>query len=290
MSKLTFDKVFQFCVYAVLAVILVIMVYPLWFVIIASISDPKYVDIGQVILLPKGLNLEGYKVFLQTEDLMLGYKNTIIYTVVGTTINLLVLIPASFSLSRKEMPYRNFLMIFFLITMYVSGGLVPTFLQVRDLGLMNTMWALVLPGAFSVYNMIICRNYFDSNVSEELFDASRIDGTSYTGFFLKVVLPLSKPILAVMVLFHALGHWNSYLNALYYLSDRTKYPLQLVLKNMQDLFEKAVRDGETITEEAKMRMSMKYAIVLMSSLPVAMIYPFVQKYFVKGVMMGSIKG
>ncbi len=276
-----------------MGIVLLVMLYPLWFVLIASVSDPTYVNLGEVILLPKGLNFNGYRELLEYRQLLTGYRNTIVYTLVGTCLNLLVLLPASFALSRKELCFRRFLMLFFLLTMYVSGGLVPLYLQVKSLGLMNTMWALILPGAFSVYNMIICRNFFSSNISDELYDSARIDGASYTGFFLSVVLPLSKSIIAVMVLFHALGHWNAYLNALYYLSDSEKFPLQLVLRNLQsqlDMVREGGMTGAELLRKLNLRESVKYSIVLAASFPVALMYPFVQKHFVKGVMMGSIKG
>ena len=295
MGKINSDKIFLFFVYVILGALVLVMAYPIWFVLIASVSDPTYVNLGQVLLFPKGLTLEGYRKVFEYRDLMTGYKNTILYTVVGTSINLAVLMPASFALSRRELCFRNFFMIFFLITMYVGGGLVPGYLQVKNLGLMNTMWALVLPGAFSVYNMIICRNYFTGNISEELFDSARIDGSSYTGFFLSVVLPLSKSIIAVMVLFHALGHWNSYLSALYYLRDTDKYPLQLVLRNMQTELDAMTGEGgaasmDALMEIQRLQQSVKYAIIPMASVPVALMYPLVQKHFVKGVMIGSIKG
>ena len=292
MYQVKSDKIFQVVNYTVLTLLLLLVVYPIYFVLIASISDPVYVNLGQVLLLPKGLTLEGYRKILEYPEILTGYKNTILYTVVGTCVNLLVLLPASFALSRKELFLRRTLMIFFVFTMYFSGGVVPLYLQVRSMHMMNTMWALILPTAFSVYNMIICRNFFESNVSEELFESARIDGANYSRFFASIVLPLSKSIIAVMVLFHALVHWNSYLNALYYIRDQTKYPLQLVLRNLTAELE--VTDLSVSTEDmantARLQQSVKYAIIIAASGPVLLMYPFVQKHFVKGIMLGSVKG
>ncbi len=295
MREANSDKVFQIVNYTILIIILLLFLYPIYFVVIASISDPEFVNTGQVVLWPKGFTLAGYKKILEYPELVVGFKNTAVYTVVGTMINLAVLIPASFALSRKELLFGRFWMIFFIFTMYFRGGLVPLYLQVKDLGLMDTMWALILPGAFSVYNMIICRNFFISNVSEELFESAKIDGCSYTRFFVSIVLPLSMSIIAVMVLFHALSHWNSYMNALYYIRDRDKFPLQLILRNMQaELQAAATGDSAAntsiVNDVIKKQEAVKYAVIVVASVPVLILYPFVQKHFVKGVMVGSVKG
>lgn len=289
------DMVFQVINYILMSIVLLIFLYPIWFVLIASISDPTQVNAGAVTLLPKGINFEGYKKILEYPEVLTGYMNTIKYTVMGTCVNLAVLLPASFALSRKELPMRRFLMIFFLITMYFSGGVVPLYLQIKNLGLMDTMWALILPGAFSVYNMIICRNFFESNVAEELFESVKVDGASYSRFFFSIVLPLSKSIIAVMVLFHALAHWNTYLNALYYIQSKDKYPLQLVLKNLTAQLElistgESLVDSQALNESIRLQESVKYSVIVVASIPVMVLYPFVQKHFVKGVMLGSVKG
>lgn len=295
MNKINSDKIFKIINYTILSLVLAIFMYPIWFVLVASISDPTFVNTGEVLFLPKGINVEGYKKILEYSEVLTGYKNTIIYTFVGTCINLAVLIPASFALSRKELFLRRFWMIFFLITMYFSGGLIPLYLQVKNLNLMDSMWALILPGAFSVYNMIICRNFFESNVSEELFESAKIDGATYTRFFFSIVLPLSKSIIAVMVLFHALAHWNTYLNALYYIQSKDKYPLQLVLKNLTAQLElistgESLVDSQSLNESIRLQESVKYSVIVVASIPVLILYPFVQKHFVKGVMLGSVKG
>lgn len=287
------DKVFCVVNYIFLSLVLLLIVYPIWFVLVASFSDPTYVNLGQTLLLPKGFNLEGYKKIMDFPEVLTGFKNTVIYTTVGTCINLFVLLPAAFALSRPELAGRRPLTMMFVFTMYFSGGLVPLYLQVRSLHLMNTMWALVLPTGLSVYNMVICRSFFSDNLPEALFESAKIDGSNYTRFFFTIALPLSKAIIAVMVLFHALIHWNSYLNALYYIKDRSKYPLQLVLRNLTaqlDISQAENMDSQTMASAQKLKESVKYAIIIVSSMPVLMLYPFVQKYFIKGVTIGSVKG
>lgn len=290
------DKLFNIVNGTLLGIITLLIVYPVYFIIIASISDPTYVNLGETLLWPKGLTGLGYQKIFEYSEIISGYKNSIIYTVVGTCINLIACIPCAFALSRKELPGRGILNGFFVFTMYFSGGLIPGYLVVRGLGLLNTMWALVLPGALSVYNMIVARSFFQSNISDELFEATKIDGGSYTTFFFKVVLPLSKAIIAVMILYHALGHWNSYMTALYYIRDYTKFPLQLVLRNMTATLTAdatnidSSMDAQAIAEATKAQQSVRYAVIMVAAIPVFLMYPFVQKYFVKGVMIGSVKG
>ncbi len=288
------DRIFSFVNGLLLTFITLLIVYPIYFILVASISDPTYVSLGQTFLFPRGVTLMGYEKILEFPQILNGYKNSIIYTVVGTCINLLVCIPTAFVLSRKELPGRNLLTVFFVITMYFSGGLVPGYLQIRNLGLLDTMWALVLPGALNVYNMLVCRSFFTANVSEELFEATKLDGGSYTTFFFKVVMPLSKSIVAVMVLFHALVHWNQYMTALYYLQSQDKFPLQLVLRNLTALLDStALRqdiDPELLMKTMKTQQLVRYSVIIVASIPVFLMYPFVQKYFVKGVMVGSVKG
>lgn len=277
-----------------LAIITLLIVYPIYFIIVASVSDPTYVNLGQTLFWPKGLNISGYQKIFEYSEISTGYLNSIFYTVLGTCINLLVCVPTAFALSRKELVGRGWINAFFVVTMYFSGGLVPGYLLIKNLGMINTVWALVLPGALNVYNMIVCRSFFMSNISDELFEATKIDGGSYTSFFFKVALPLSKSIIAVMVLYHALVHWNSYLSALYYIRDTDKYPLQLILRNLTaslsvDSIQDAM-DSAAISEKMKASQTVRYAVIIVASIPVFLMYPFVQKYFVKGVMVGSVKG
>ena len=290
------DKVFNIVNGTLLAILTLLIVYPIYFIIIASISDPTYVNLGETLLWPKGITALGYQKIFEYGEILSGYKNSIIYTVVGTMVNLIACIPCAFALSRKELPGRTWINLYFVFTMYFGGGLIPGYLVVKGLGMLNTMWALVIPGALSVYNMIVARSFFMSNISDELFEATKIDGGSYTTFFFKVVLPLSKAIIAVMVLYHALGHWNSYLTALYYIRDYKKFPLQLVLRNMTATLTAdatnidSSMDAAAIAEATKAQQSVRYAVIMVAAIPVFLMYPFVQKYFVKGVMIGSVKG
>ncbi len=291
--KSNFDRVFDVINYILMGLILIIVMYPLYFVIVASFSDPTYVNAGQTMIFPKGITFEGYMRTLEYSTIWSGYKNSIVYTFVGTCVNLAVLIPASFALSRSELVGRKLFTTLCLFCMYFGGGTIPTYLLIKNLGLFNSMWALVLPGAFSVYNMIICRSFFKSNVSEELFESVKLDGAGYTRFFFSIVLPLSKAILAVMVLYHALGHWNSYMNVLYYIRDVDKHNLQLVLRNLTESLStgsmEAV-DSEYLASAEKLKELVKYSTILLAALPMIILYPFVQKYFVGGVMIGSVKG
>ncbi len=293
-QRMNTDRIFGIVNGLILLIIALIIVYPLYFVLTASISDPVYVNLGQTILHPKGITFSGYRKLVEYSDIVKGYRNSILYTVVGTVVNLLVCIPTAFVLSRKELPGRKWISVFFVLTMYFSGGVVPLYLTIRGLHLLNSMWALILPGALNVYNMIVCRSFFNNNIPDELFESVKIDGGGYMVFFTRIVLPLSKSIIAVMVLYHALIHWNSYLSALYYISDSDKYPLQLVLRNLTNSLNtesiQGAANSQVISEMQKAQQSVRYAVVIASSIPVFLVYPFVQKHFVKGVMIGSVKG
>jgi len=289
------DRIFDIINYTLLGIIFFIVAYPLYFVVIASISDPNMVNAGKTLLWPRGITFEGYAKILEYKEILVGYKNSIIYTLVGTIINLVVLIPASFALSRKELVGRGFFSAVCLFAMYFSGGVVPLYLLIRNMGMFDTIWALVLPGAFSVNNMLICRSFFVGNVSEELFESVKIDGGGYMRFFFSIVLPLSKSIIAVMCLYHALGHWNGYLNVLYYMRDPNKYNLQLILKNLTESISTktlatAGVSAEYLASMQKLNEMVKYSTILIAALPMIILYPFVQKHFVTGVMIGSVKG
>ncbi len=292
-KKLDSDKVFGFFNSIFLILITAIVVYPIYFILIASISDPNAVAAGETMLLPKGVTFLGYAKILEDTRLINGFINSVIITILGTLLNMLMCLFTAFALSRKELPGRRILNGFFVFTMYFSGGLIPSYLLHSSLGTLNTFWALILPG-LNVYNMIICRSFFQSNVSEELFESIKVDGGSYFTFFFKIVLPLSKAIIAVMVLYHALNHWNNYMAALYYIQDSDKFPLQLVLKNITDQLKansSEVGASSLIAMETqKAEQLTRYSVVIISSIPVFLLYPFIQKYFVKGVMVGSVKG
>lgn len=290
-----FDRVFDMVNYGLLCIILIIFIYPLLFVLSASISDPNAVWNGQVWLLPRDISFSGYEMIFQNENIWIGYRNTVIYVIVGTIINLFVTITAAYPLSRKDFYVRNFLMRLYTFTMFFSGGMIPTYLLVKQLGMLDTIWAMVIPNAASVWNVVITRTYFQNNIPEELREASAIDGCSNIRFLIKIALPLSAPIVAVMTLFYGVGHWNAFFNGLIYLSDRAKFPLQLFLREIlilsqmeQNMLEYV--DPNEVSERMRIAETIKYGVIVVSSLPVLLAYPFVQRHFVKGIMIGSIKG
>ena len=286
------DRIFDILNYVFLTLCLLIVAYPLYFIVIASVSDPTAVYAGKVILWPARFTLEGYQRILDYESFFTGYRNTVIYTVVGTVVNVLITIPGAYALSRKDLVGRNFFMMGVTFTMIFSGGLIPTYLLVISLNLYNTMWALILPVAVSAWNLIVARTFFQQTIPDELLEAATLDGAGNTQFFLRVVHPLSKSIIAVMVLFYAVNHWNSYFNALIYLKSAEKYPLQLVLRNI--LFENSlgdmVEDASTLALQQRLGDLIKYGIIIASSLPLLILYPFLQRFFIQGVMIGAVKG
>ncbi|MEI2396683.1 carbohydrate ABC transporter permease [Paenibacillus sp. FSL R10-2199] len=286
------EKRFDVIVYLLAAIIIILVLYPLLFVVSASFSDPARVLNGEVWLLPKGVTLEAYSNILHNDKIWTGYRNTLIYTVVGTSVNIMMTLLAAYPLSRPDLPGRKLLMLIVTLTMFFSGGLIPSYLLVKNLGMVDTMWALIIPGAISTYNLIVMRTYFESSIPWELQEAAHIDGCSNWRLLITIILPLSKPIIAVMVLFYAVGHWNSFFNALIYIRSEDRYPLQLVLREILMISQAASVDGGNVGLEDKILLSesIKYAVIIVSSLPVLLMYPFVQKHFVKGVMIGSIKG
>lgn len=286
------ERWFDVIVYLIAAVIILIVLYPLIFVVSASFSDPARVLSGEVWLLPKGPTLEAYNNILHNDQIWTGYRNSILYTVVGTLINITMTLLAAYPLSRPDLPGRKGLMLIITLTMFFSGGLIPSYLLVKSLGMVDTMWALIIPGAISTYNLIVMRTYFQSSIPWELQEAAHIDGCSNWRLLISIILPLSKPILAVMVLFYAVGHWNAFFNALIYIRSEHLYPLQLILREILMISQSAGVDGGNVGMEEKILLSesIKYAVIIVSSLPVLVMYPFVQRHFVKGVMIGSIKG
>lgn len=288
------DTLFNAFSYLLLTVVLLIVAYPLYFVVIASFSDPVLVGTGKVWLFPRGFTTEGYERVLGDPEILRGYLNTILYTFVGVVINLSVTLPAAYALSRKDLKGRNVILFLFMLTMFISGGLIPTFIVVNNLHLLNTMWALVLPVAMSVYNMIIARTFFLNTIPDDLWEAARMDGCSDLHFFLSIVMPLSKAITAILILYYGVSHWNSYYNAMVYISDREKFPLQLILRGIltkNQISGSMIRaDADLMAQRQYLAEMIKYALIIVSSLPVLVLYPFLQKYFVKGVMIGSIKG
>ena len=286
------DRVFDALNYLLLTLALLIVAYPLYFIVIASISDPAAVYAGDVIWRPIKPTLEGYQRILSYSSLYSGYRNTIVYTSVGTGINVVLTLLAAYALSRKDLVGRNVFMRLIMFTMIFSGGLIPNYLLVRSLGLYNTMWALILPGAISTWNLIVARTFFQQSIPDDLLEAAELDGCSDVRFFLHIVLPLSHSIVAVMVLYYAVSHWNSYFNALIYMSSQDKYPLQLVLRNILivNTVDDMMYDVAVVAVQQRMADLIKYGMIILSALPLLVLYPFLQKYFVQGVMIGAIKG
>ena len=287
------DRVFTIANYVVLSLFLLTVAYPLIYVLSASISNPRDVISGKMWLWPVNPTLDGYRAVLQNSKILVGFKNSAFYTIVGTFVSVVLTILAAYPLSRKDLTGRGGIMFLFLFTMLFSGGLIPTFLIVRETGLLNTRWALIIPAALSVYNMIITTTFFRATIPDELLEAAQIDGVSDFRFLFDVVLPLSMPIIAVNVLFYAVAQWNQYFNALIYLTDQSLFPLQLVLReilvqNQVDLS----KMGDISQQEQRQQLAdlLKYALIVVASLPVLIIYPFVQKHFVRGVLIGSLKG
>ncbi|MDQ1914928.1 carbohydrate ABC transporter permease [Paenibacillus sp. GD4] len=278
---------------AVLSVITVIVLYPLLFVLVASISSPEAVMRGEVWLWPKQLTWVGYEKVFENKDVLTGYMNTILYTVVGTAVNLVMTVAAAYPLSRKDFDGRNVITALIVFTMFFSGGMIPTYLLVKQLGMLNSFWALIIPSAVSVWNIMIMRTFFQTGIPYEMQEAAAMDGCSNFKTLTRIVLPLSLPILAVMVLFYSVGHWNSYFSAMIYLNDRDKYPLQLFLREIlvQGQMNEMIGVGDdTLLKTMMDAEAVKYAIVIVANLPILTLYPFLQKYFVKGVMIGAIKG
>lgn len=287
------DKTFDIVVLIILTLLLIQVLYPLVYIVSASFSSPSAVTSGKVVLFPVDFSLDGYKAVFENKDIWLGYKNTIIYTVFGTFINVAVTLMAAYPLSRRDLGGRGILTFFFTFTMLFGGGMIPNYILIRELHLMNTRWAILLPGALSVYNMIVARTFIQNNIPDELLEASQLDGCSDTKYFFRIILPLSKAIIAVLVLFYGVGHWNAYFNAFLYLNDRNLYPLQIFLR---EILVNNTMDLNSFTDptllEAKQGLAdlLKYSLIIVASVPVLCLYPFAQKYFVKGVMIGSVKG
>ena len=289
------ERTFNFINNLILIIIGIICLYPIWFVLIASISAPGAINAGEVIFLPKGLNIDAYKGLLEKKSIWIGYRNTIFYTILGTVINLGVQIPCAYALSRSTLPGRSVINTMLVITMYFSGGMVPSFLLVNALGMYDTVWALVLPGAVRAYSIIVARSFFMSNVPESLYDSARIDGCGYTRFFMQIVLPLSKSIVAILSMFSIQTHWNSYMQPKIYLYSKNKFTLQQIVQQISaglDSTLTALEGEDLVAFIAKFQEQqlMKYAVVVVSAAPLVLVYPLVQKYLIRGVMVGAVKG
>ena len=286
------DKIFDFILYGIAAILIVVAPYPIYFIVIASISNPNLVSNGEILFLPKGINFKAYEQLASYSQLWTGYKNTIFYVIVGTIFTLVVNIPAAYALSRKKLYGRKALTIFYLIPMFFTGGLIPTYLAVQQFHLLDTFWVMVLPFSVVTYYIIVGRTFFANSIPEELWEAAQLDGCGYMGFFFRIVLPLSKAVIAVIALWAAVGQWNSYFNALIYLRNPELQPLQIILRNIliSNQTISSMTTGAAAAEAKQMADLIKYAVIVVSSAPIMCLYPFVQKHFNQGVMLGSLKG
>ncbi|MCG8499645.1 MAG: carbohydrate ABC transporter permease [Firmicutes bacterium] len=290
------DKIFDVCNYIFLSILLVMFLYPLVFIISASISNPDLVLRGEIWLLPKEITWEGYKLIMDYDDIWTGYRNSLLYVFVGVPFSMMLTFTAAYPLSRKDFRARNTIMYIYTFTMFFGGGLIPTYLLMRNLSLINNFASMIiLPSAVSVYNIIVTRTYFQNNIPDELRNAAEIDGCNEILFFLRIVMPLSLPIIAVIGLFYAVGKWNLFFEALIYLTNRDLFPLQLVLREVvtsvrmnPEMLEGL--DPSEVDKMTKITNSIKYGVIIVASVPVLLVYPFLQKYFVKGIMVGAIKG
>jgi putative aldouronate transport system permease protein len=287
------DRIFSTVNYLVLFMFLITILYPLIYIFSSSFSSTDAVISGKVFLLPVEPNLDGYIAVFKHKLIWTGFFNSLFYTFVGTLINIIMTVLAAYPLSRKDLYGRNAYMFLFVFTMMFAGGLIPSYLLVKDLGILNTRWAMILPGALAIWNMIITRTYFQTTIPDELLEASQLDGCNDFQFLARVVVPLSGPILAVITLFYAVGHWNQFFNALLYLKDQQLYPLQLVLRDIliqNSVDASMLTDVEDAAKREGLRELLKYSLIVVATVPILVIYPFVQRYFVKGIMIGSLKG
>ena len=287
------DKFFYTVVYIIVALVSIIVAYPIIYILSSSFSSPNAVLAGRIVLWPVEFSLEGYAAVFRYPPVFSGYRNTFFYTFAGTIINVSMTLLAAYPLARKKLPYRNFLMFLFAFTMMFNGGMIPNYILLRNLGMINTVWAMLIPGALAVYNMIISRTFIQSSIPDELLEAAKIDGCSDFKYLFYVILPLSKPVIAVITLYYAVGHWNSYFDAFLYLNNSKLYPLQIILRDILVLNTVDVNimyDVELAMLQQGLANLLKYSLIVVSIVPILCLYPFVQKYFIKGVMIGSIKG
>ncbi len=288
------DKIFRAVALVILALIMITIIYPVWFVLVASFTNPLEIYQSAFLFWPQDFNFESYKLVFRDQDFITGFINSIFYTVVGTAINVVMNICGAYPLSKRNFKGKSFFTIMFTFTMFFSGGLIPTYLVVDGLGMRNTVWAILIPSAVSMYNIIIMRTYFQSRIPAEMEEAAKVDGCTNFRMLLLIVLPLSIPIIAVIALYYGVGRWNDYFSAMIYITDRKLYPLQLVLREI--LLQNQASDMMDIVSDSgysdrmMARMGLKYAVIVVSTVPIFVIYPLVQKFFAKGVMVGAIKG
>jgi multiple sugar transport system permease protein/putative aldouronate transport system permease protein len=287
------DRMFYTATFIALTVFFILVLYPCIFVVSASFSSGPAVQSGQVVLWPVKPGVEGYRTVFNTSTVWIGFRNSLVYTAAATVLNIVMTMTAAYCLSRSDLPGRNFITLLFTFTMFFNGGMIPSYILIRNLGMLNTPLALIIPGAIGVYNMIIAKTFIQSSIPGELLDAATIDGCSDIHYYLRIVLPLSKAIIAVLVLFYGVGHWNAYFNAMIYLHNKNLYPLTIFLREIlmaSQIDPSTVQDPEMQMRLAEAAAVIKYALIVVTMVPVIVIYPFVQKYFIKGVMIGSVKG
>lgn len=286
------DKIYYAVCYTIIILLSLIVLYPMIYVVSASVSSGTALMAGEVWLFPKDITFLGYKTILQYKNVWIGYRNTIFYTVIGTFINVVMTLLCAYPLTRNNLMGRKQIMMLFTFTMLFSGGMIPNYILMKKLHLLNTVWVMIIPGALSVYNMIVTKTFIQSSIPEELLEASKIDGCDDIRYFFTILLPLSKAVIAVISLWYAVGHWNAYFNAFLYLTDKELYPLQIFLKEIliQSKVNSELMDPEVALAMQNLQLILKYGMIVISTLPIFCLYPFAQKYFVKGVMIGSVKG
>lgn len=287
------DQIFNFVNYTLLTLFMVLIVYPLIYILSASFSDGAAVISGRVILWPVDFSLEAYRKIFNYASIWTGYGNTIFYTVVGTIVNVIMTLIAAYPLSRRDLYGRNVILGLFVFTLFFSGGLIPSYLLVKNLGMLNTRSALIIPQALSVWNLMIAMTFFRTSIPGELLEAAQLDGANDFQYFVRILLPLSTPLIAVMTLFYAISHWNQFFLAMIYLSDKALYPLQIILRDIliqSQVDMNMMEDLQSMAAREAMRELLKYALIVVASVPVLIIYPFVQRYFVRGMMLGALKG
>ena len=287
------DKIYYAITYTVLTLFLLVILYPLIYVVAASFSSARAVTSGRVFLWPVEPGIEGYKAVFRHHLILSSYRNSFVYTIVGTIINVSMTMIAAYPLSRPDMPHKKAFMLLFTFTMMFNGGMIPDYILMKDLRFIDTIWSLVIPGSISVFNLIIARTFLMTSIPHALLEASQIDGCSDAGYFKSIVLPLAKPVISVITLYYAVGHWNNYFSAFLYINTPAKQPLQLILREI--LKANSMETGMTVDlamaeQQQGLADLLKYSLIIVSSAPVLILYPFVKKFFVKGVMIGSIKG
>lgn len=286
------DRCFTIADIFFMSLIVIVTIYPVYYVLLASVSDPTAVNSGAFLLTPVNFSLRAYENVFRESKIVSGYANTLIYTVTGTIVGLTASLFAGYALAQKKLPLRKIITCFYILPMYFSGGIIPLYVVVRNLNLVNTRMIVILLGGVSVYNIILIRTFFQNTIPQELYDAAQIDGCGNGRFFFSIVLPLSKAIISVIAMYLAVGYWNSYYNAMMFLSDMKKWPLQMVLREILNSTEAAQfqDSGNSAAEAAQLAQVVKYGIIVVSAVPLIAVYPFLQRFFIQGVMIGSLKG